>query len=106
MVGTFGSRKIFTVAGITLRRISFKVLIFMAAFTADDPVGGVQSQAGSGPVIPLDGRPAFRVMAILALCAQPGFVAVILATDPMAGITILRSALNDPVEMARGAGHG
>ena len=104
VVGLRGFLVILAVAGIAVEADPPEVPIFVAAVTAQIPVGAVERHARLGGMVPAHGRPGDRPVAVFAVGPQRGSINVILAPDPVAVIAAHRSPFINPVDMTRGAG--
>ena len=56
----------------------------VARLAFEPAVGGIEREAGLGGMAPLGARPGRRVVAALALVAEPGFEAVVVLANPVA----------------------
>jgi hypothetical protein len=104
VVGLRGFLVILAVAGIAVEADPPEIPIFVAAVTAQIPVGAVEGHARLGGMVPAHGRPGDRPVAVFAVGPQGGPVAVVLPPDPVTVITAPGRPFIYPVEMAGGAG--
>ncbi len=75
----------------------------VAGFARQAGVRGAEREPGPLLVVPVDGVPSDRPVAVAALVAEPGLVLVVLAADPVAVVAPVGRALEDAVEVALGA---
>ena len=77
--------------------------VLVARAAVEHPVGEIEREAGPRGVVPVDGLPAGRPVAHLALVAQPRLVRIVASANPVAVVALRRRALRDACQVTAGA---